>query len=116
MTAETTVGAIALAWLVGSVLAMLRSIRAGRDLAAILERQHPEVYEALGRPRPGVFASGSRLRFAQFVGKRRYQELADKTLAAQFDAYRRAEARLVVIILITGGIMVLLGLAVTRAG
>jgi len=115
MDAETLVGLIALAWLIGSVLWMAWSIRRGRDLAEALAARHPATYEALGRPRPGYLDTARRTRFARFVGRREYETLADRSLTAQFEAYRKSEARLVVFIIASGAIVALLALAVRRA-
>ena len=84
MEAETAIGIVALAWLVGSFLLMARSIRRGRELADALAARDPATYEALGRPRPGYFESVRRTRFSRFVGRREFEELVDGPLAAQF--------------------------------
>jgi hypothetical protein len=115
MESEKVVGLIALSWLVGSFLLMARSIREGRDLAETLATRHPETYEVLGRPRPGYFDSVRRTRFAQFVGRREFESLADDSLSSQFEAYRKAEARLILSILAAGVVAVLIGLSVRHA-
>jgi len=115
MEPEKIVGFIALGWLIGSVLLMARSIRRGRVLADELAARHPATHEALGRPRPGFLESVKRTRFAQFVGRREFENLSDRPLVAQFEAYRRSEARLIVSILASGGIVVLLALTVRYA-
>jgi hypothetical protein len=115
MGLEKEVGIIALAWLVGSFVLMARSIRRGRDLADALAARHPEIYQALGRPRPGYFESVRRTRFAQFVGRREFEDLADGSLSAEFEAYRKSEARLIVFILASGVVVAALGLAVRHA-
>ena len=81
MELEKAVGLIALGWLIGALLLMGRSIRRGRELAETLARRHPKIYEALGRPRPGYLHSVRRDRFAQFVGRREYENLADADLS-----------------------------------
>jgi hypothetical protein len=105
MGLEKTLGFIALIWLVGSVLLMARSVREGCDLADELAKRHPEVYEALGRPRPGFFYSAERTRFAQYVGRRKFENLGDDTLSARFEAYRKREARIIVSVLSIGAIL-----------
>ena len=115
MESETAVGLVALSWLIGSFLLMARSIRSGRDLAEALAARHPATYEALGRPRPGYLESVRRTRFAQFVGRREFENLADGSLSAQFEAYRKSEARLVLSILASGVIVALLAFAVCHA-
>lgn len=112
MESEKAVGLIALGWLVCSFLPMVRIIREGRDLAEALANRHPETYGALGRPRPGYFDSVRRTRFAQFVGRREFEQLADQSLSSRFEAYRRSEARLIASILASGAIVALLALAV----
>lgn len=92
---------VAIAWLIGAVIAMARSIRRGRALADELARRHPEAYEALGRPCPGYLYSVRRDRFAQFVAARDYEGLGDPALALEFEAYRTTEARLVVGVLVS---------------
>ena len=111
MESEKALGLMALAWLVGSLLLMVRSIRQGRDLAETLATRHPETYEALGRPRPGYLESVRRTRFAQFVGRREFENLADESLSPQFEAYRKSEARLILSILASGLVVALLALA-----
>jgi len=93
MNADTLSGLVALAWLIGALLVMSRSIRTGRAAAAALATRHPELYDSLGRPRPGYLHSVRRNRFAQFVARREYENLDDPTLSAQFEAHRRSEAR-----------------------
>ncbi len=115
MNLETTIGILALVWLVISVLLMARFIRIGRNLSEVLAARHPKTYEALGRPRPGFFYSSRRTKFAQFVGQREYEQLDDATLSNKFDAYRKAEARLILSIFASGAIVALLGLAVRYA-
>lgn len=116
MEIEKAVGLVALAWLVGSFLLMARSIRRARDLTEALATRHPKTYEALGRPRPGYLDSVRRNRFAQFVGRREFENLDDGLLAAQFEAYRKSEARLILSILASGVVVALLGVAVRHAG
>jgi hypothetical protein len=115
MEPEKAVGLIALGWLIGSFLLMARSIRRGRELAEELATRHPAVYEALGRPRPGYFESVRRTRFSQFVGRREFENLADVSLQAQFEAYRKSEARIVLCAIAAGVIVVLIGFAVRHA-
>ena len=111
MEPENAVGLIAAIWLVGSLLLMARSIREGRDLAETLAARHPKIYEDLGRPRPGYFESVRRTRFAQFVGRREFEDLDDESLTPQFEAYRKSEARLILFILASGAVIAALGLA-----
>jgi hypothetical protein len=111
MEFEKVVGLVALAWLAGSFLLMARSIRTGRALAEALAARHPETYEALGRPRPGYLESARRTRFARFVGRREFENLRDGSLCAEFEAYRRSEARLVISVIASGAIVALLALA-----
>ncbi len=115
MESEKAVGLVALGWLVGSFLLMARSIRRGRDLAEALATRHPATYEALGRPRPGYLESVRRTRSAHFVGRREFENLADGSLSAQFKAYRKSEARLVLSIVGSGVIVALLAFAVHAA-
>lgn len=96
MERETVLGALALAWLIASFLAMSRVIQRGRDLCDALEMRDPETYEALGRPRPTYFENPRRTRFARFVSQREYETLRDGALRADFEAYRKHEARIVV--------------------
>ena len=115
MGLEKTLGLVALAWLVVSFLLMARSIRRGRDLAEALASRHPKTYEALGRPRPGYFDSVRRTRFAQFVGRREFQNIADGSLSAEFEAYRRSEARLILSIIASGVVLAVLGAVLRHA-
>jgi hypothetical protein len=115
MESEKAIGLVALVWLIGSFLLMARSIRRGRDLAEALAMRDPTTYEALGRPRPGYFESVRRTRFAQFVGRREFENLADGSLSAQFEAYRKSEARLVLSLLGSGAIVALFAFAVRHA-
>ena len=115
MNSEEAFGLVALGWLIGSLLLMARSIRRGRDLAETLATRHRATYEALGRPRPGYFKSARRNQFAQFVARREFESLCDAELSAQFEAYRKSEARLVLSILAAGAGIALLALAVRHA-
>lgn len=87
---------VVVAWLIGAVLVMARSVQRGRRLADELAARHPQVYEALGRPRPGYLESVRRNRFSRFVARREFEKLDDPVLAAEFEAYQKAEARLVI--------------------
>lgn len=109
MDQQDAAGFIALCWLIGAFLLMARSVQRGRALADQLALRHAETYEALGRPRPGYLYSARRDRFAQFVARREYEDLDDPVLSAEFDAYRRAEARLVISII--ASMVVVAGLA-----
>jgi hypothetical protein len=115
MNPEKTVAYIALGWLIGSILLMSRSIQRGRDLAEELATRHPKTFENLGRPRPSFFESVRRTRFAQFVGRREFEDLSDEYLASQFEAYRKTEARLILSILALGVAVAVIGLFVRHA-
>ena len=115
MEPEKALAFVALGWLVGSVLLMARSIRIGRDLAQALATRHPETCARLGLPRPGYLESVRRTRFAQFVGRREFENLADGPLSAQFENYRKSEARLVLSILASGVMVAFLAFAVRHA-
>ena len=116
MSVEQTVAVVALAWLCGAMLLMGQSIRRGRDLAAELAKRFPGEYEAMGRPRPGYLHSTRRNRFARFVAQREYEALPDPALAMEFDAYRQQEARLVVSLLVSMGVVFVLVMAVRYGG
>jgi hypothetical protein len=115
MDFEKVLGFIALCWLVGSLLLMARSIRGGRDLAEVLANRYPDTYQALGRPRPGYLESVRRTRFAQFVGRREFEDLDDASLSSQFEAYRKSEARLILSILASGALVALFSFAIRHA-
>jgi len=116
MKPETMAGLLALAWLIGSMLLMMQSIRRGRVLADTLAQRYPERYETLGRPRPGYLDSLQRTRFSRFVGLREYRELHDPALIAEFEAYRHAEARLLLLIVTSLAAVSLIAFWVTRRG
>lgn len=99
MGLKQAVAFIALGWLIGALLLMGRSIRRGRELAETLAKRHPEIYKALGRPRPGYLHSVRRDRFAQFVGRREFENLADPELSARFEDYRKYDRWLVLSVL-----------------
>jgi hypothetical protein len=115
MELEKAVALTALGWLIGALVLMGRSIRRGRELADTLAKRHPEIYEALGRPRPGYLHSIRRDRFAQFVGRCEYEGLADPDLSARFEDYRRSEARLVLSVLASLAVVAVLVFAVSHA-
>ncbi len=112
---EKALGVFALAWLIGALFLMARLIRRGRELAQTLATRHPETYEALGRPRPGYLQSVRRDRFARFVARREFEKLPDPALSAQFEAYRKADARLVLSLLASLLVLALLIFAVRYA-
>jgi hypothetical protein len=112
MKSDQALGLIALGWLVGAILLSVRLIRRGRQLAAALATQHAETYEALGRPQPGYLQSVRQSRFAQFVARREYENLDDPALSAQFEDYRKAEARLLLSLLVSLGVVALIVLTV----
>jgi len=102
---ENALGVIGLVWLVGSLLVMARSIRKGRELVDVLARRHPAIYEELEHPRPGYWASARGRRFAQFLGRREFADLDDALLVAEFETYRKSEARQVVSIVAIGAVL-----------
>ena len=109
MESDQVLGLIALGWLIGAVLLSARLVRRGRQLTAAFATQHPEVYEALGRPQPGFLQSARRSRFSQFMARREYENLDDPALSARFEGYRKAEARLLFSLLASlGGVAVLI--------
>jgi len=112
MESDKALGLIAVGWLIGAILLFVRLIRRGRELATALATQHPETYEALGRPQPGYLQSVRQSRFAQFVARREYENLNDPALSAQFEDYRKAEARLLLSLPSSLGLLVLLILIV----
>ena len=111
MDLEKLLAIVALGWLIVSVSLMARSIRRGRELSDALALYHPELYEKLGRPRPGYFESVRRTRFARFVARRDFENVVDASLAARFEAYRRSEAHSVMSIVGSGAVIVLLVMA-----
>jgi len=108
MQPEKALGLIALGWLIGAMLMMMGTIRRGRKLAKKLAARHPEIYEAIGCPIPGYLESARRRRFAQFVARREFENLGDAALAAQFEAYRRYETRLILSLLASLPVVLLL--------
>lgn len=109
------VGYIAVAWLTGAMLLLMRLVRRGKKLAADLAARHPGIYEALGRPQPGFLHSVRRSHFARFVARREYENLGDSALSAEFEDYRQAEARLLIVLLVSLGFVGFLILAVRYA-
>jgi len=109
MEIEKILGLIVLGWLIGSVLLMARLVRRGQKLTKTLATQHPETYEALGRPRPGFLHNARRRQFAKFIADRAYENLGDQPLSAKFEAYRKAEVRLLLFLLVS---LVIVGLLV----
>jgi hypothetical protein len=77
MEMEKLAGYIAVAWLIGAMLLLMRLVRRGRQLAADLAARHPETYE--------------------------------------FEDYRQAEARLLIVLLASLGVVGFLILAVRYA-
>ena len=112
MEIEKVLGLILLGWLIGAVLLAARLVRRGRELTMVLATQHPEKYEALGRPRPGFLQSARRSQFTQFISRRAYRNLGDPALSARFEDYRKAEARLLISLLVSLVIVALLVLMV----
>jgi len=105
MIPEKGLAYVALAWLIGAVLVMMRSVRRGRELAESLATRHPDLYEALGRPLPGYLESARRTRWARWLGRREFAELEDGALVAELEAHRKAEARRVISILAIGAVI-----------
>jgi len=112
MESDKVLGLIAVGWLIGAILLFARLIRRGRKLAEALATQHPATYEALGRPQPSYLQSVRRNRFAQFIASRGYENLDDPALSAEFEDYRKAEARLLLSLLASLGVVALLILTV----
>ena len=94
---------------------MARTVRRGQELASTLAVRHPETYQELGRPRPGYLQSVRGARFAKFVARRQFENLGDPALSAQFEEYRRYEARLVLSILASLVVVFLLVLALRHS-
>jgi hypothetical protein len=109
--ADRLAGLIGLVWLIMAVVLMAGSVRRGRRLAAELANRHPELYEALGRPMPGLLDSPRRSRFARYVGTREYRELDDPSLVREFETHRQAEGRVLLFLLASLAVLGLLMLA-----
>lgn len=101
MEIEKMLGLVILGWLIGAVLLMARLVRKGRKLTTKLATRYPELYEHLGRPRPGFLQSARRSRFSQFISRRKYKKLDDPSLCTQFEKYRQAELHLLVSLLVS---------------
>ncbi|MDX1736145.1 MAG: hypothetical protein R3228_17345 [Halioglobus sp.] len=101
MEPEQLFGALLLSWLFGSVLLIVQLTLRGRRLAAEFAARYPELYEALGRPRPGLLYSARRTRFTQFVVRRDFEQAGDARMNAKFEDYRRREARLLLVLLVS---------------
>lgn len=99
MEVDKIIGFIALGWLISAILLSARLIRRGRGLTAALAVKDPETYDALGRPQPGYLQSARRSRFSQFLARREYENLDDPPLSAQFEDYRKSEARLLLFLI-----------------
>jgi len=116
MGPERAVAYLAVGWLVVALGVLARSLRRGRELADALAARHPQTYEALGRPRPTWLDSVQRDRFARFVGRREFREIADPPLVAEFEAHRRTEVRELAFVLSTLGLVGALVLVVRHCG
>jgi hypothetical protein len=114
METEQVLGLIVLGWLIASVLLAARLIRKGRQLTATLARRHPETWEALGRPQPGFLYSARRNKFTRLLLSREYENLDDPELSAGFEAYRKAEARLLLILLASLAVVAVLVFTISR--
>lgn len=101
MEIEQILGLIVLGWLIGAVLLMAGLVRRGRKLTMVLATRYPETYESLGRPQPGFLQSVRRSKFSQLISSRAYENLGDPSLSAQFEAYRKAELRLLKVLLVS---------------
>lgn len=115
MEVEKLLGIVILGWLIGAVLLMARLIRRGQKLITLLATRYPETYEALGRPRPGFLQSARRRQFSQFLSRRTYENIGDPVLSAQFEEYRKAEVRLLILLLVSLVIVALVVLTVRHA-
>ena len=114
METEQVLGLIVLGWLIVSVLLAALLIRKGRRLTATLARRHPGIYESLGRPQPGFLYGARRSKFAWFLVHREYENLDDPELSAGFENYRKAEARLLLVLLVSLVIVAVLVFIVSR--
>ena len=108
MQIEKVLGLIVLGWLICAVLLMARLVRKGRKLTMVLATRYPETYESLGRPQPGFLQSTRRSQFTQFILHRRYNDLGDHALSAQFEDYHKAEVRLLKSLLVSLVVIALL--------
>ena len=91
--------ALALGFAVTCLWHIQQSVTRGRAICDRLAREHPDLYAAIGQPRPGYFASLSRSRFDQFLFGRGYRGLEDPELVQQCEALRRFNLRLLLILL-----------------
>ena len=115
MEVEKLLGVVILGWLIVAVLLMARLVRRGRKLITLLATRHPDTYEALGRPQPGFLQSARRSQFSQFLSRRTYEDIGDPALSAQFSEYRKAEVRLLKLLLVSLVIVALIVLTVRHA-
>ena len=101
MELDQILGLILLGWLVSAMVLISLLVRRGRKLTAFIKSRHPETYEELGRPRPGLWNSARRTRFARFIAQREFEELGDDRLSQACEAYRKAEIRVLLGIVIS---------------
>ena len=99
MPPEHAVALAGLGFLVLGGVCMVRSVRRGREACHLLSERHPDLYAALGSPRPSYFDSARRNVYFRFLKERGYTELGDPHLVDVFTALRRSELRFFALLL-----------------
>ena len=83
------IGGVWLAW----------SVHQGRVLCRELAKRFPSVYEEMGKPYPGFFYGLRRNAYMQFVMQRKFAELDDPRLVAEFESLRISEMRQLIFVI-----------------
>lgn len=72
----------------------------------------PRPTRRLVAPNPATYRVSDRADLPSFVARREYENLDDPALSAQFEDYRKAEARLLLSLLVSLGVVALIVLTV----
>ena len=99
MPNEHKVAIAGLVFLLIGGLMLVASVRRGRELCRLLAQRLPEEYVTLGSPQPGYFDSPRRQAYFRFIMQRRFTELSDPHLVAEFTKLHRTEMRQLIVLL-----------------
>lgn len=83
--------------LVGGLM-MAQRIRRGRQLCEEFARRLPVEYKVHKAPRPAFFYTTRSAAYSAFVLQRKFEQLSDPRLAAQFEEVRRQEVQTLIFV------------------
>jgi hypothetical protein len=98
MPLEQLTVVLSMVFLAAGGLMMAQRIRRGRELCDEFQRRLPAEYRAFEEPRPAFFYTTRSAAYSAFVLQRKFLQLPDPQLVAQFEEVRRQEVQTLIFV------------------